>query len=66
MHQTECKALQRLKALYATSHPSSRERPWIPEEAVRALARVCWERRRRRTQREEKAYVSPSMIDGGL
>ncbi|GHJ85143.1 hypothetical protein NliqN6_1545 [Naganishia liquefaciens] len=58
-HQTECKALQRLRTLYEASHPSSRERPWIPEEAVRALGRVCWERRRRRAQKDEKAYWDP-------
>lgn len=59
-HQTECRALKRLREIYTSSHGSGEGRPWIPEEAVRALARVCWERRRRRlqSQGEEQKYVS--------
>lgn len=60
-HQTECRALKRLRGIYNSSHASREGRPWIPEESVRALARVCWERRRRLQSRdEERKYVSLS------
>lgn len=58
-HAVECKALARFTWLHRSSVPSRSEREEIdeldavPEEAVRALAGLCWERRRRRQRAGE-------------
>lgn len=53
-HKTECKALKRIRELWAQSYPQKAkdglENSWLQAEGVRALAQLCWKRRDYRTQ----------------
>ncbi|KLT44665.1 SET domain-containing protein [Cutaneotrichosporon oleaginosum] len=47
-HKPECAALTRLRKMWAATYPDKAQRGengFVPHEAVRALARLCWMRR---------------------
>lgn len=48
-HKPECAALTRLRRMWAATYPDKAKRGengFVPHEAVRALARLCWWRKR--------------------
>lgn len=65
-HKSECAALKRLRGMWSRTYPARasdlNENAWIPNEAVRALGRLCWERKNddRVKGMESRAYRAES------